>query len=113
MDEIGELTDLQLTVMQVLWKEGEATAAEVRRALPAKRTPAGERPPAITTVATLLSRLERRGLVAHRTDGRQYVFHASVGEPEVRRAQVNRVLRRLFQGDRAALIRYLSDPPEG
>jgi predicted transcriptional regulator len=106
MDEIGELTDLQLGVMQVLWKQGEATAAEVRRALSAERSLAQ------TTVATLLSRLERKGLVAHRTDGRQYVFHASVGEPQVRRALVDAVLRRLFRGDRAALIRYLSEPPE-
>lgn len=113
MDEMGELTELQLTVMKVLWKEGEATAAEVRRALPAKRTEAGGQPPAITTVATLLSRLEKKGLVAHRTDGRQFVFRASVGEPEVRRAQVDRVLHRLFCGDRAALIRYLSEPADG
>jgi predicted transcriptional regulator len=111
MNEIGELTELQLTVMQVLWREGEATAAEVRRAMPGKRTQAGERPPAITTVATLLSRLEKKGLVAHRTDGRQYVFRASIGEPEVRRALVDGVLRRLFRGDRAALIRYLSEMP--
>ncbi len=112
MDQIDGLTDLQLTVMQVLWSQGEATAAEVRRALPAKRTGAGERPPAITTVATLLSRLEKKGLVAHRADGRQFVFRASVGEPQVRAALVDAVLRRLFRGDRAALIRYLSEPPE-
>lgn len=32
MDETGELTELQLTVLKVLWKDGEATAAQVRRA---------------------------------------------------------------------------------
>jgi predicted transcriptional regulator len=106
MDEIDGLTDLQLGVMQVLWEQGEATAAEVRRELGAKRSLAP------TTVATLLSRLEKKGLVAHRADGRQFVFRASVGEPQVRRALVDAVLRRLFHGDRAALIRYLSEPPE-
>lgn len=107
MDEIDGLTDLQLGVMQVLWKEGEATAAEVRLGL------AGTRSLAPTTVATMLARLERKGLVAHRTRGRKYVFHARVGEEEVRRALVDGVLRRFFGGDRAALARYLSEPAEG
>lgn len=96
------LTELQLAVLRVLWTAEEATAAEVRAALP------GPRRLAPTTVATLLSRLERRGLVEHRTEGRQYVFRARVEEPEARRAAVDGVVRRFFGGDPAALARYLA-----
>jgi BlaI family penicillinase repressor len=97
------LTDLQLEVMRVLWAAGEATAAEVRAAL------APERDLAPTTVATLLARLERRGVVAHRAEGRQHVFRAAVTEPDVRRASVQGVVRRFFGGDPAALARYLAE----
>ncbi|HEV2147278.1 MAG TPA: BlaI/MecI/CopY family transcriptional regulator [Longimicrobiaceae bacterium] len=103
MGEIDGLTDLQLGVVRVLWEAGEATAAEVRCAL------APERRLAPTTVATLLARLERKGLVAHRAEGRQYVFRAAVSEAEVRRASVEGVVRRFFGGDPEALARYLSD----
>lgn len=102
MEGLDGITELQLAVLRALWTAGEATAAEVRTALP------GERRLAPTTVATLLSRLERRGLVEHRAAGRQYVFRARVGEPEVRRAAVEGVVRRFFGGDRAALARYLA-----
>ena len=54
------LSELQLSLMRVLWQRGEASTAEVAEAL------RGERDLAHTTVATLLTRLEKRGLLASR-----------------------------------------------
>ena len=97
------LTELQLAVMGVLWARGEATVAEVQAAL-------AERRMALTTVATLLSRLEKRGVVAHRLDGRQYVYRAEVTEAEVRADMVGAfrdVAAGLFRGDVVALVSHL------
>lgn len=105
MPEHG-LTDLQLEIMGVLWERGEATAIEVREAL----RPAREL--AQTTVSTLLSRLDRRGLVTHRTEGRQYVYRAQVEEARVRRSVVSEfseMADRLFAGDLAAMVTQLLD----
>ena len=96
------LTELQLEIMAVLWARGEATAADVRDAL--------DRDLAQTTVSTLLSRLEKRGLVMHRTEGRQYVYRAVVEEARVRRSVVSDLTEmadRLFAGDVAELVTQL------
>jgi BlaI family transcriptional regulator, penicillinase repressor len=98
---VPSLTGLQLSVMRALWERGEASIADVQKAL------LPERVLAQTTVATLLSRLERRGVVAHRVDGRQYIYRATVAEPEVRRSMVADLTDALFGGDPAELISHL------
>ncbi len=99
-DSVG-LTGLQLSILQILWDRGEATAQEVWRALQEVR------PLAPTTVATLLSRLERKGVLTHRREGRQHVYRASVSRAEVRRSKVRDLMESLFDGDRAALVSHL------
>ena len=91
-------TELQLALLQVLWTRGEATVQDVVRDL-ADRA----RPLAPSTVATLLTRLEKKGLVTHRVVGRQYVYRPAVSEPDVRRAMV----AELFGGDVATLVSHL------
>src|SRR5262245_23346281 len=97
------LTRLQLDVMRALWSAHEATVAEVQQAL------GGQRPLATTTVATLLTRPEQGGLVAHRRDGRQYVYRALVDSEDLRGSMVGTLLRTLFQGDVTAFISHLLD----
>lgn len=96
-----QLSDLQLAILQVLWDHEEATVAEVRDALEA------ERDLALTTVATVLTRLHGRGVVARRTEGRQFVYRAALGETDVRRSMVSALTERLFEGDPAALVNHL------
>jgi BlaI family transcriptional regulator, penicillinase repressor len=97
----AHLTDLQLAIVRILWERGESTVAEVQDAL----RPA--RPLAQTTVATLLTRLEKRGIVSHRVAGRQFVYQALVSEPQVRRSMVSELTEMLFDGRPAALISHL------
>jgi BlaI family transcriptional regulator, penicillinase repressor len=95
-----ELTDLQLAVLRVLWKQREATSAEVHAAL-------ADRDLAITTISTILSRLESRGIVSHRAEGRVFVYRAAVSEPEVRRSMLGTMLDTVFAGDATALVSQL------
>lgn len=101
MSDQYQLTDLQIALMRVLWERGEATAAEICEAV------RPERGLAQTTIATLLSRLEKRGVVRHRTEARQYVYRATVSEHEVRRSMVGELTERLFGGDVPALVTHL------
>ena len=95
------LSALQLELMRALWAREEASVADLAAAL------AGKRDLAHTTVATLLTRLARRGLVAARRDGRQLLYRAAVAEPEVRRSMVGDLLRTVFAGDPKALLTHL------
>ena len=101
-----ELSELQLAVMRVLWQKKKAAVAEVQEALKA------ERDLALTTVATVLTRLEKAGLVAHRASGRHYLYRPLVSEEEVRRSMVSVLAERLFEGDVAALVSHLVNARE-
>ena len=90
MGEPIQLTDLQVAIMQVLWEKGEASVAEISEAL------RPERALAQTTVATLLTRLEKRGAVIHRNRARQYLYRATISESEVRGSMVGELTERLF-----------------
>jgi BlaI family penicillinase repressor len=95
------LTAPQLAVLRVLWDRSEATVAEMQRALHA------DRPLAATTIATLLSRLEKRGIVAYRTVGRQYVYRALLSEQDARQHALVEVTKGLFEGDIATMVSQL------
>jgi predicted transcriptional regulator len=95
------LTDLQLAIMRILWESAEATVVEVQHRL------RPERDLAQTTIATLLTRLEKRGVVEHRLDGRQFVYRPLVTEQDVRRSMVSELTHLLFDGSSAALMTHL------
>ena len=101
MPERHELTELQLAILRLLWDRGEATVADVWEAL------YEERGLAQTTVATLVTRLQRRGIVARRTRDRQFVYRATITESDVQHSMVSELTERLFAGDPAALVSHL------
>jgi BlaI family transcriptional regulator, penicillinase repressor len=103
MPDTTQLTELQLSLLRVLWTRGEATVQDMVEAL------RPERDLAPTTVATLLSRLEKRRVVSHTTRTRQYVYRARVSESAVRASMVNGLTDTLFGGDVAALMSHLLD----
>ena len=97
----GPVTGLQLEVLRVLWRASSATVNEVHAALSASRDLAP------TTVATLLKRLEKRGLVSHEKDGRQFRYRAVVQEEQVARRAVDEVAETVFSGDVTAFAAQL------
>lgn len=100
------LSELQLDVLRVLWDRGEVPTPEVVEAL---RTSRGL---AHTTVATLLSRLEKRGIVSARRDGRQLLYKARVTEAKVRTSMVSGLVATLFNGDPKKLLAHLVQEDE-
>jgi BlaI family penicillinase repressor len=95
-----QLSELQLAILRVLWETREARVSEVHAALKKRQL-------AQTTVSTLLARLEKRGLIEHRTEGRQFVYRAVVGEQELNHTMVRELTDRLFTGDVTELVNHL------
>ncbi len=95
------LGELQHAIMEVMWSRGEATAAAVHGALFESR---GLAP---TTIATMLRKMEDKGVVRHRVEGRHFVYEATVSRDEVRSSMVGELVDRLFAGDPAALVSHL------
>lgn len=100
-DQNHRLGRLQLGVLRALWREGEASTAQVHAML--RR----DRDLAYNTVATILTRLARRGIVTSRREGRELVYRADVSEAQVRRSMIGRLVDDLFGGDRRALVSHL------
>jgi BlaI family penicillinase repressor len=95
------LGELQQAILSVLWSREAATTAAVHEALRPKRGLA------LTTIATMLRKMEDKGLVSHTVDGRQFVYRAAVSEDQVRRSMVGELVGRLFGGDPRALVAHL------
>src|SRR3954469_20729209 len=95
------LGDLQLAIMRILWNRDEATVAEVHEALEP------ERGLALTTIAPMLTKMEKKGVVDHRAEGRRFIFRPLVSEDQVRRSMVTGLTSQLFRGDVTALVNHL------
>jgi len=96
-----KLAGRQLAVMRVLWQRGEATVAEVQNALET------DPPLAYSTVATVLSRMERKGLITHRVEDRQYCYRAIVSKVGANQSVVGELVDRVFGGSPAELVSQL------
>lgn len=104
------LTAAQRELMEVIWDQGEVTVTEVRQALAPKRKLARN------TVQTMLVRLEEKGWLKHRTEGRSYIYSANVPRTTSLGAKVVQLVDRFFAGSPedmvTALIEYRGLSPE-
>jgi predicted transcriptional regulator len=99
------LGDLQLRIMRVLWDSGATTVSEVQQRLGRQRL-------AYTTVATMLRKMEERGLVDHLEEGRKFLYRAVVSMDEVTRSMTGDLVDRLFDGSLAEAVSHLLESRE-
>jgi predicted transcriptional regulator len=108
--DVAPLTDTQREIMEVVWELGEATVSQVRQAL-AKR-----RGVARNTVQTMMVRLEEKGWLTHREEGRTFLYSAARARRMSLGAKVVQMVDRLFAGSPedmvTALIEYRGLSPE-
>jgi BlaI family penicillinase repressor len=101
--ELPELTPAQAEIMEIVWDLGEVSARDVRRIL------SRARPVARNTVRTLLERMEEKGWILHREDGRTFLYSAA--EPRQTRIgqKVQEVIDTVCGGSAEALVTALLD----
>jgi len=90
------LTEREAQVMDALWSLGEATAEQVREALPDH--------PHDSTVRTLLRMLEAKGYVAHDDRGKAYTYRAALTRSRAQRTALHKILTRFFRGSAEDLV---------
>ncbi len=101
--QTSHLTDAELRLMQVVWKKGSATVADVVESLPA------EVDLAYSTVLTTMRILEDKGYLTHTKEGRAFVYHPAVGPDEAKRSALQHLLTRFFGNSREQLVLNLLD----
>ena len=95
---------LELLCLRALWRLGEGSVHDVRKAV------SKERVLAYTTIMTLLDRLEKRGCVARRKPGRSYLYRPKVSRDTMREHALKHLLEGFFDGSPDTLLRYLREP---
>ena len=96
-----KLSDLQISVMKVLWQHDKLSVNQTHQYLNQNRELA------LTTVATLLKRMQEKGIVGHEKQGRQYFYFPLVSEKEVKTSMLGNILSSLFDGKPEALVHHL------
>lgn len=86
--------------MEVLWRQGSATVAEVAEALPRKLGLA------YNTVLTTMRILEEKGYVRHTKskEGRAFIYTPLVSRDQASRSAVSQLVSRFFGNSRHALV---------
>lgn len=92
---------LELECLKALWTLGEGNVKDVREILTQKRKLA------YTTVMTVLDRLEKRGGVERRKQGRLYVYVPVISRDTLRRLAVDALVGDFFDGSEERLSEYL------
>ena len=86
------VTDLQQAILEFIWSHGPVTAERVREALLPKRRLKDP------TVRTLLRRLEARGYLTHRVEGKVFVYQAAVRRHSLGAGAVRHIIDRFWHG---------------
>ena len=96
------IPDSELDVLKVLWERGQAT---VRESLETLR--AAGRQWSYATVATLLDRLETKGLVESDRTELAFVYRPTISSQEVQQRRVSSLVDKLYQGEPGLLVLHL------
>jgi predicted transcriptional regulator len=96
------LTDHELRLMEVLWRRGRGSVADVVDSL-------APPPLAYSTVLTTLRTLEQKGYIDHEEEGRAYIYHPLVARDEAAKSATRHLLDRFFGSSPGALAVSLLD----
>jgi len=97
------LTDRELDIMSVLWRNGSGTVSEVREELADEV--------GYTTVLKILQILEEKRAIRHETEGRAYRYHPLIAPEEEGGRAMSKILDKIFHGSAELMLaRLVNDP---
>ena len=103
MRHLHGLGSLQSEVMEFIWRNGEATVAQIVEAI------SRHRQITYTTVLSAVQKLERKGWLKHRSAGRAYIYSPTRKSEEIGGRTLRELLRTAFRGDPRLLLASLLD----
>ena len=101
----AQLSRRERQIMEIVYRNGSSTAAEVHAELPDA--------PTYSAVRALLRILEEKGHLRHRQDGQRYVYSATVPRDRARRSALQRVVGTFFGGSVTDAVAALLDLEPG
>jgi BlaI family penicillinase repressor len=96
-----DLSRRERQIIDILYTQGRATAADVQSALPD--------PPSYSAVRAMLRILEEKGHVRHEQDGPRYVYLPTIARDNAKRSALRHMLQTFFDGSAEEAISALLD----
>jgi BlaI family penicillinase repressor len=101
--DLPDLSPAQREIMEIVWARDEVTAQEVRRILSETRDVARN------TVRTVLERMEDKGWLKHRADGRTFFYSAARPRHDTVGQKVREIVETVCGGSPETLVAALLD----
>ena len=98
-----DLSRRERQIIDILYAQGSATAAEVQSALP--------EPPSYSAVRAMLRILEEKGHVRHEQDGPRYIYRPTLPRDNAKKSAMRHMLQTFFDGSAEQAISALLDDP--
>lgn len=98
---LKELTVVELEMMNVIWRIGPCSVAQVQEQL------LPQRELAYTSVSTIVRILEQKGYVTSAKQGRGHVYDAAVSKESYQAQSLKRIVRSVFDGAPSLLVQRL------
>jgi predicted transcriptional regulator len=96
---LAHLSRRERQIMDVLYRHGRATAADVQSELP--------EPPSYSAVRAMLRILEAKGHARHEQDGPRYVYVPTPGRDKAKRSALKHLLNTFFEGSAEQVVAAL------
>jgi predicted transcriptional regulator len=89
-------TDKELEIMQAIWELGEATVKDIQEYLPGNQH--------YNSLLTIIRVLEKKGHLAHREEGRAFIYRAVEQQAKSRNLAIGHLLKQVFGGSATSLV---------
>ena len=99
--DLNRLSRRERQIMDIIYRQSEATVSEVHQALPD--------PPGYSSVRALMGVLEDKGLVKHKKRGRAYLYRPTISQNQARDSALKHVMQTFFDGSVAGVVASLVD----
>ncbi len=96
-----QLTKAEEQIMQILWTMEEGTVQDILKKF-------DESKPARTTIATILSILENKNFVEHRSEGRSNIYKALITKEDYSKKQLFGFVKNYFNGSFSSMVSFFA-----
>ena len=101
MNGASGLSRRERQIMDILYRQGKASASDVREGM--------DDAPSYSAVRAMLRVLEEKGHVRHQAEGLKYVYLPTVNRDKAKRTAVKHVLETFFNGSPEQIVAALLD----
>jgi len=101
MTLVNKLSRRERQIMDIVYELNEASAKGIEAKMPDA--------PSYSAIRAMLSKLEVKGFMAHRTEEMKYVYYPTIAHEEARDSAMNRLLKTFFNGSASQAMTTLLD----